>query len=235
MVTVVEEFRSRAGRVAMHGRVAAPGIPAGITNYTYYDSQWQAIETRTNGTTFQVGNFAAASTGLGYYGNSYSLTLTNIGSSPSYNLPANTAGFDDTAAEYYYIGGENDQTTGGTVSGNPNSTQPGDRYKPVSWITFSITLTDTSNANNDPFNLKIYDANSDLLWQGIGELAPLPAGAWNGLAVPYSFNIALGHDVNGDIIGVNGDFAGPLNILQNFFQSGITSDSGYDSGTVEVQ
>ncbi len=88
------------------------------------------------------------------------------------------------------------------------------------------------NGNN--FNLKIYDTSSDLLWQGIGEMAPLPAGVWNGLAVPYSFNIALGHDANGDIIGVNGDFAGPLNILQNFFQSGITSDSGYDSGTVGV-
>ena len=89
--------------------------------------------------------------------------------------------------------------------------------------------------NDNPSNLKIYDTNSDLLWQGKGELAPLPAGVWNGLAVPYSFTIALGHDVNGDIIGVNGDLAGPLNILQNFFQSGITSDSGYDSGTAEVQ
>ncbi len=55
------------------------------------------------------------------------------------------------------------------------------------------------------------------------------------LAVPYFFDIALGHDANGDIIGVTGDFAGPLNILQNFFQSGVTSDSGYDSGTAEVQ
>ena len=68
MVTVVEEFRSRAGRVATNGRAAAPGIPAGTTNYIYYDSQWsrlagisarafwaedglqQLIETRTNGT-----------------------------------------------------------------------------------------------------------------------------------------------------------------------------------------
>ena len=50
MVTVVEEFGSRGGRPAGRNRVAAPGIPAGITNYTYYDSQWQAIETRTNGT-----------------------------------------------------------------------------------------------------------------------------------------------------------------------------------------
>ena len=69
MVTVVEEFSSRAGRVATNGRVAALGIPADTTNYTYYDSQWsrlagisarafwaedglqQLIETRTNGTT----------------------------------------------------------------------------------------------------------------------------------------------------------------------------------------
>ena len=89
--------------------------------------------------------------------------------------------------------------------------------------------------NGNSFNLKYHNASRDLLWQGIGELAPLPTGVWNGLAVPYSFTIALGHDLNGDIIGVNGDFAGPLNILQNFFQSGVTSDSGYDSGTVEVQ
>ena len=41
------------------------------------------------------------------------------------------------------------------------------------------------------------------------------------LAVPYSLTIALGHDSSGDIIGVNGDFPGPLNILQNFFQSGV--------------
>ncbi len=89
--------------------------------------------------------------------------------------------------------------------------------------------------NDNPFNLKIYDTNSDLLWQGIGELAPLPTGVWSGLAVPYSFTIALGHDASGDIIGVNGDFVGPLNILQNFLESGVTSDSGYDSGTVEVR
>ncbi len=54
------------------------------------------------------------------------------------------------------------------------------------------------------------------------------------LAVPYSFNLALGHDANGDIIGVNGDFTGPLNALPNFFQSGVTSDSGYEPGTVGV-
>ncbi len=89
--------------------------------------------------------------------------------------------------------------------------------------------------NGNSFNLKYHNASSDLLWQGIGELAPLPTGAWNGLAVPYYFSIALGHDASGDIIGVNGDFVGPLNILQNFLESGVTSDSGYDSGTVEVQ
>ena len=47
--------------------------------------------------------------------------------------------------------------------------------------------------------------------------------------------LATTTDANGDIIGVNGDFAGPLNILQNFFQSGVTGDAGYNSGTVEVQ
>ncbi len=55
------------------------------------------------------------------------------------------------------------------------------------------------------------------------------------MATPYSFSGAMGHDVNGSIIGGNGDFAGPLDILQNFFESGVTSDSGYDSVTAEVQ
>jgi hypothetical protein len=43
------------------------------------------------------------------------------------------------------------------------------------------------------------------------------------------------HNTNSELlwqgIGVTGDFAGPLNALPNFFQSGVTSDSG----TVEVQ
>ncbi len=73
------------------------------------------------------------------------------------------------------------------------------------------------NGNN--FNLKIYDTSSDLLWQGIGESAPLPTGAWNGLAVLYSFSIALGHDANGDIIGVNSDFAGPQPVFLERFGS----------------
>ncbi len=89
--------------------------------------------------------------------------------------------------------------------------------------------------NDERFNLKMPDTNGDSLWQGIGERAPLPVGAWNGLAIPYSFEIALGHDASGDIIGVNGDFAGPLNILQTFFESGVTSDGGYNSSTVEVE
>lgn len=47
------------------------------------------------------------------------------------------------------------------------------------------------------------------------------------------------HNTNSELhwqgIGVTGDFAGSLNVLQIFFQSGITSDSGYDSGSMEVQ
>lgn len=89
--------------------------------------------------------------------------------------------------------------------------------------------------NDATFNLEMPDTSCDLLWQGIGEIAPLPDGAWNGLAVPYLFKIGLGHDPSGDIMGVNGDYTGPLNILQNFFQSGVTSDGGYNSGAVGVQ
>ncbi len=77
----------------------------------------------------------------------------------------------------------------------------------------AFQVTDASNANDNPFNLKLYDTSSDLLWQGIGELAPLPTGAWNGLAVPYSFNISLGHDASGDILGVNADFASYCQML----------------------
>ncbi len=99
----------------------------------------------------------------------------------------------------------------------------------------AFQVTDATNSNNNPFNLKIYDTSGDLLWQNIGETLPLPAGVWNGLALPYVFNVALLHDASGNIMGVNSDYAGPLNILQNFWEAGVTSDSGYNSGTAEVQ
>ena len=150
----------------MYATTAGPTLAGAGTNsdvmnisttqsYVYADSWQQAFlrassgNTANNslGTSFPIGNFVAASTGLGYYGNSYSLTLSNIGSSPSYSLPANTAGFDDTAAEYYYIGGQNDATspTGGSVG---SGTQPGDVTTKQS--TSSPTAGSKSSVSHDP-------------------------------------------------------------------------------------
>ena len=60
-----------------------------------------------------------------------------------------------------------------------------------------------------------------------------PPGGWNGLASTYSLTAILNHDANGNIIGVDGSYAGPLNILQNFWESVLANP--LDSGTVEVQ
>ncbi len=114
------------------GNVDTVGItPSG--RYAYADS-WQQSFLRgasgqdvnqTLGLTYSVGNFAAASSGQGFYGNSYGINLPNISSSPSFNIPPNTVGLNDTAEEYYYNGYQNDGggTTGQndtTTSTNPN-------------------------------------------------------------------------------------------------------------------
>ena len=62
--------------------------------------------------------------------------------------------------------------------------------------------------------------------------AELPV-VWNGLALTYSLTAILNHDANGNIIGIGGSYASPLNILQNFWES-VLSDP-LDSGTVGVQ
>ncbi len=43
-------YNAMGYRVTESYPLGGPGIAAGTTNYLYYDSQWQAIETRTNGT-----------------------------------------------------------------------------------------------------------------------------------------------------------------------------------------
>ena len=43
-------YNAMGYRVTESYPLGGTGIPAGTTNYIYYDSQWQAIETRTNGT-----------------------------------------------------------------------------------------------------------------------------------------------------------------------------------------
>ena len=43
-------YDARGYRISETYPQGGTGIPAGTTNYIYYDAQWQAIETRTNGT-----------------------------------------------------------------------------------------------------------------------------------------------------------------------------------------
>ncbi len=100
----------------------------------------------------------------------------------------------------------------------------------------AFQVTDaTSGSSPTSYSVKIYDSNSHLLWEDDVSAAAEPLGVWNGLALTYSLAAILNHDSNGNIIGVDGSYAGPLNIFQNFWQAGVTSDSGYNSGTVEVQ
>ena len=49
-ITAQYTYNAMGYRVTESYPLGGPGIAAGTTNYLYYDSQWQAIETRTNGT-----------------------------------------------------------------------------------------------------------------------------------------------------------------------------------------
>ena len=92
-----------------------------------------------------------------------------------------------------------------------------------------------TGSTSDSYEVKLYDTNSDLLWE---DAVPTTgyAGAWNGLAWGYSLTSDLGHNSSGQIIGPLGSpIASPANILQNFWESGVTSSSGYNSGSVGVQ
>ena len=92
-----------------------------------------------------------------------------------------------------------------------------------------------TGSTSDSYEVKLYDTNSDLLWE---DAVPTTGylGAWNGLAWGYSLTADLGHNASGQITGPLGSpIASPANILQNFWESGVTSSSGYNSGSVGVQ
>jgi hypothetical protein len=91
----------------------------------------------------------------------------------------------------------------------------------------------TSGSSPTAYDVKIYDTNSDLLYENDVSAASEPSGVWDGLALSYSLAATLNHNANGEIIGVNGSYAGPLNILQNFWESVLSNP--LDSSTVEVQ
>jgi hypothetical protein len=98
----------------------------------------------------------------------------------------------------------------------------------------AFQVTDaTSGSSPTSFNVKLYDTNGDLLWeQDVSAASEPTTGIWNGLALTYSLTADLWHDASGKIIGVNGSYAGPLNILQNFWQPDIIGP--LDSSTVEI-
>ena len=98
----------------------------------------------------------------------------------------------------------------------------------------AFQVTDaTSGSSPTSYDVKIYDTNSDLLYENDVSAASEPSGVWDGLALSYSLAATLNHDANGDIIGINGSYASPLNILQNFWESVLSNP--LDSSTVEVQ
>ena len=107
-----------------------PGYPDDVLtltatqSYVYADSWQQAFFRGVSGVegnaaiglTSPVGNFALASSGQGYYGNSYGILTSNITSDPSYSLPNNVISINNTALEYYYTGYQNDQSSSGQQS-----------------------------------------------------------------------------------------------------------------------
>ncbi len=98
----------------------------------------------------------------------------------------------------------------------------------------AFQVTDaTSGSSPTSYTVKLYDSNSHLLWEDDVSAAAEPPGVWNGLALTYSLTAVLNHDANGNIIGIGASYAGPLNILQNFWESVLLNP--LDSGTVEVQ
>ncbi len=78
-----------------------------------------SAENLTLGQTVTIGGFVQASGGAGYSGNSFGFLVDSTG-----------LAYDDTAANYYY-----------------NQNQP-DHHQNSSWLSFSITLTDSSNNAN---------------------------------------------------------------------------------------
>ncbi len=95
----------------------------------------------------------------------------------------------------------------------------------------------TSGSSPTSYNVKLYDSGT-LLYEQDVSAASEPVGVWNGLAISYSLAASLNHDANGDITNtVNNVLVtvpSPANILQNFWESNVTGDGGYNSGTVEI-
>ncbi len=90
-----------------------------------------------------------------------------------------------------------------------------------------------TDSTSDSYEVKLYDTNSDLLWEDTVPTAGY-AGAWNGLAWNYSLVADLGHNSSGQTIGPLGSpIASPANLLQNFWEDLLPS--ALDSTSVEVQ
>ncbi len=183
---------------------------------------------------------ATASTAALNYTDSYAYDLD---SNRVQETTDNTNG-TDTITSTYNANDELTQTVDAnngttTYSYDSNGSQM-DVSSPTGQIQLQLNgafqVTDAiSGSSPTSYDVKIYDSNSHLLWENDVSAAAEPPGVWNGLALTYSLTAILNHDANGNIIGLNGSYAGPLNILQNFWQAGITSDSGYNSSTVGVQ
>ena len=86
-----------------------------------------------------------------------------------------------------------------------------------------------TGSTSDSYQVKLYDTNSDLLWEDTVPTAGY-AGAWNGLAWSYSLTADLGHNSSGQIVGPLGSpIASPANIWEDLLPSPLNSTS------VEVQ
>jgi hypothetical protein len=102
----------------------------------------------------------------------------------------------------------------------------------------AFQVTDaTAGSSPTSYDVKLYDTSGDKLYEQDVSAASEPSGVWNGLALEFSpILLTFDRGSNNTIIAPDGFVLNsPANILQNFWESGVTSGSGYNSGTVEVQ
>ncbi len=101
----------------------------------------------------------------------------------------------------------------------------------------AFQVTDaTAGSSPTSYDVKLYDTSGDKLYEEDVSAASEPTGIWNGLALEFTpILLTFGRGSNNTIIAPDGFvLTSPANILQNFWESGVTSSLGQDSTAVEI-
>ncbi|MGC9261236.1 MAG: hypothetical protein ACP5I8_14320 [Phycisphaerae bacterium] len=101
----------------------------------------------------------------------------------------------------------------------------------------AFQVTDaTAGSSPTSYDVKLYDTSSDKLYDEDVSAASEPSGVWNGLALEFSpILLTFGRGSNNTIIAPDGFvLTSPANILQDFWESGVTSNLGLDPAAVGI-